>query len=65
MEGTTLSLVAARKNANLTQKDVAKALNVNTVTVVNWESGKTEPRISQAKALASLYGLNVTEIRFP
>lgn len=35
-----ISLAAARVNANLTQRDVAKALGISTQTLVNWEAGK-------------------------
>ena len=37
-----ISLRAARINAELTQKQVAKLMGRNKQTIVNWESGKTE-----------------------
>jgi DNA-binding XRE family transcriptional regulator len=53
-------LVAMRKDLNLTQEHVAKALGVTTRTVINWENGHHEPKltIKQTKALCKL--LNVT-----
>lgn len=42
MSSFQISLTAARVNAEMTQKDVAKALKVSKQTIVNWEKGKTE-----------------------
>lgn len=37
-----ISLKAARINAEFTQKELAKKLNRNESTIVNWENGKTK-----------------------
>ena len=50
-----ISLAAARVNAGLTQEAAAKALKVRKETVVAWEKGKTEPKISQFREICSLY----------
>ena len=55
MEKFQISLAAARVNAGLTQDDVAKALKVGKQTIVNWEKGKSEPRMSQSRELSDLY----------
>ena len=49
-------LPALRKDLGLTQEDIAKALGVSTRTVINWENGHHEPRltIKQMKALCLL-----------
>ena len=47
-----ISLAAARVNAQMTQEEVAKKMNVSKNTVVNWEKGKTEPSISQSKQIS-------------
>lgn len=60
-----ISLAAARVNANLTQREVAKALGISTQTLVNWEAGKTEPSANQARALASLYNIKLDYIFLP
>ena len=54
-----LSLKAARINSGLTQKCVAKRLNVNVSTISNWEQGKTYPT---ANKLAQNYSA-ITNIR--
>lgn len=55
MDHFSLSWGAARVNADLTQDDVAKAMNVSKNTVINWEKYRTEPTISQAQKLCEMY----------
>lgn len=57
MERVRIKWAAARVNANLTQDDVAKKMNVSKNTVVAWEKYKSEPSISQAKELANMYSI--------
>lgn len=52
-----ISLAAARVNAQMTQEEVAKKMNVSKNTVVNWEKGKTEPSISQSKQISKIYNM--------
>lgn len=59
-----ISLAAARVNANLTQSEVAKALNVSNRTIIDWEKGRTEPKISEAYKLSSLYNVCIDNIFF-
>ena len=60
-----MSLAAARVDAKLTQEDVAKALHVTKNTVVAWEKGTTEPKLSQALALCELYDRPIDDIFLP
>lgn len=60
-----MSLAAARVDAKLTQEDVAKALHVTKNTVVAWEKGTTEPKLSQAMALCKLYDRPIDDIFLP
>lgn len=60
-----ISLAAARVNAGFTQEDVARALNVGKQTVVSWEKGNSEPKISQAKQLSELYSMPLDYIFLP
>ena len=59
-----ISLAAARVNAKLTQDDISQRLKVSKNTVVNWESGKTEPTISQARALSKILNFPLDLIIF-
>lgn len=60
-----ISLAAARVNAKLTQEEVAKAIKVSKNTVVAWENGKAEPKISQARELSKLYSIPLDNIFLP
>lgn len=59
-----LSLAAARVNANLTQRQVASALNVSTRTVWQWENGITQPKPTMIDALCKLYGVHYDMLIF-
>ena len=60
-----ISLAAARVNAGLTQEEVAKALKVGKQTVVNWEKGISEPKMSQSRQLSELYKMPLDYIFLP
>ena len=60
-----ISLAAARVNAGLSQNDVVRELHVSKQTIVNWENGKSEPTISQARALSDLYKMPLEFIFLP
>ena len=59
-----ISLASARKNANLTQAQVADALNVSRSTIVNWENGNTFPKQPAIEKMCELYGVPYDYIRF-
>ena len=52
-------LKAARVNKEMTQGDVAKALGRNKQTIVNWENGVTEIKVSDLLQLSELYGIPI------
>lgn len=60
-----ISLAAARVNARMTQQELANALNVSKVTVCNWETGKTEPSLSQLILISKLSGIPMDYIFVP
>ena len=57
-----ISIKAARVNAGLTQKEVAKALCKSKNTIVSYEAYATIPDIQTAKAMAKLFNMSVDEI---
>lgn len=59
-----ITLKAARVNANLTQKEAAKRLEISKGTLASYEMYKTVPGIDMAKNIAALYGLAVDDIIF-
>lgn len=64
MRDIKISLAAARVNARLTQREVAKKLGVTTNTIVAWEKSRREPSVTQAKVLAETYGMPFDSIIF-
>ena len=59
-----ISLAAARVNAKMSQDEAAKALKVSKTTLVNWEYGTAEPRITKAREIAELYKIPLENIFF-
>lgn len=59
-----LTLKAARVNADLSQIEAAKKLNVATSTLRNWEKGKTFPNQKQIVSLCRLYNADFNSIFF-
>ena len=50
-----------RKQAQLTQFEVAQKLDVNPRSITRWEAGETRPRPSQVRRLAELFNVSVKE----
>lgn len=63
-QGIKITLAAARVNAGLTQEDVTKALGITKNTLVSWEKGTSEPKITQAQELSKLYKMPLDCIFF-
>lgn len=60
-----ISLKAARVNAGLTQREVAKEMNCSRETILAWESGRTELKASQLQQLSALYKTPIDLIFLP
>jgi len=54
-----MKLRELRNLAGLTQNDLASKLNVSGQTILNWENGIYEPKISQLIELADLFDVSV------
>ena len=54
-------LEAARRNANLSQRELAKHIGIKSSTLKNWEDDVTEPRANKLNTLAGM--LNVSLMR--
>lgn len=59
-----VTLPVARKIAGLRQIDLAKKLNVSESTVINWEKGRSEPTVTQAKQIANAVNRPLDSIIF-
>lgn len=60
-----VKLVACRANAQKTQKEWADLLGVSQTTIVNWEAGITQPKLSQVQEISRLSGIPVQYIFLP
>lgn len=65
MNTLQISLAAARVNAGLTQKEVAKEMKISKTTLVNWENGKSTPSFASLQALSHLYKMPTDNIFLP
>ena len=59
-----VTLPVARKIAGLTQKKLASAMEVSESTVINWEKGRAEPTVSQARKISEVTGIPLDCIIF-
>ena len=59
-----VTLPVARKIAGLTQKGLAAAVGVSESTVINWEKGRSEPSVIQAKKISEATGIDLDCIIF-
>ena len=50
-------IVAARREAGLTQTQLAAAVGVREDTVASWEAGRRQPRVVHVRALARALGI--------
>jgi len=55
-------LDAVRVNANKSQEEWAKELGVNKQTVVNWESGKSQPKLEHVRQMSEMSGIPIDYI---
>lgn len=60
----SISLAAARVNANLTQKEFAERCGVSESTVVAWESGRRSPNVKMLNRIEAALGVSLNYIRF-
>lgn len=60
-----VSLAAARVNAGLGQREMAKTLGVSVSTITNWESGKTEPTANQLRKISEISQIPMDFILVP
>ena len=48
-----------RIESGITQKDIAKLLNMSKMAVSHWERGNSEPSIDQLKILAAYFDVSI------
>lgn len=57
-----VNLMKIREHTGYAPETLAKLLNVDEKVIEQWESGKTEPTLSQVLLLSRLYGVSVDDI---
>lgn len=58
------TLATLRAEHNMSQRELAKKLNISSGTVGMWESGKRTPPLSRAITIAKLFNVPVEKISF-
>lgn len=62
MSELKISMEAARINAKLTQKELARRIGVSEFTIQQWESGKGIPRVDQFCDFCEAVGVSADNI---
>lgn len=57
VEISKLTLKQARNLAELTQSEASEKIGVSIYTLLNWEKGKTCPKVSMLDKIAKVYGI--------
>lgn len=60
-----ISLVAARVNAGLKQREMVEMMGVDTGTIHNWENAKSEPTASQLRKISEISGIPMDFLFIP
>ena len=60
----TLSLKAARVNAELSRSEVERETGITAGMLARYESGKSEPPATAIQKLCLLYGIGIERLRF-
>ncbi len=64
MNNAKITLKSARVNAGYTQKEIAKKIGVNEVTIGAWENNNKIIKLGALKRLCSIYGKKIDDIFF-
>lgn len=57
-------LAACRVQAGYSQKEVAEIIGNCEKTIIDWENGKTAPKMEKAQMLSELYGIPLAYMDF-
>ena len=60
-----ITLTAARVNAGYTIDEVARKMQKNKVTIINWEKGRTSMKVPEFEELCNLYKISKDYIILP
>jgi Predicted transcriptional regulators len=57
-------LCACRVNAGYTQKEVAEILGMSEKSIIDWEAGRTAPKMDRAQQLSEIYLMPLAYMEF-
>lgn len=58
-----ITMASARVNAGLSQLEVCERMNISEKTLIKWEKGRTEPKVSQLRQFCEICGCEMQDIR--
>ena len=56
------NLKKLRQDNNLSQEDIAEKLNTSFKTVSHWETGYSEPSLTQLEKLSKIFDVSIDEL---
>lgn len=56
------NLKKLRQDNNLSQEDIAEKLNTSFKTVSHWETGYSEPSLTQLEKLSKIFDVTIDEL---
>ena len=56
------NLKKLRQDNNLSQEDIAEKLNTSYKTVSHWETGYSEPSLTQLEKLSKIFDVTIDEL---
>ena len=56
------NLQQLRKEGKMTQRQLASALHISVKTISHWETGYTEPSVTQILDLAQFFNISLEEL---
>lgn len=62
---TQISMIAARVDAGLSQKEMAARMGCSNNTVLAWEKGRKAPRTNDFQKYCAICGRDPSEVRMP
>lgn len=60
-----ITMKAARCNAGMKAKEVARILGVSQATICSWENGNTKITAENFEKICSIYGISVADVEIP
>lgn len=60
-----ITMKAARINAGMKAKEVARILKISPATIFSWENGKSSISAENLVKVCSIYGIDIADVEIP